>query len=308
MKTLGNAPAKGVVFEIERYALHDGPGIRTVVFLKGCPLRCWWCCNPESQNPLPELIYRRDKCIGCQSCIKVCPSEALSFGDHGLEIAADRCTRCGLCEEVCGTEALMVIGREMTALEVLGEILKDVQFYRKSGGGVTFSGGEPFQQKDFLIETLRLCHEEHIHTAVETCGLINPEDLREALPYIDLFLYDFKEMIPELHQRFTGVSNEAILKNFIFLIESGRDVTVRIPIIPSCNYRDENIDRIIRFLRRYAPGARVDLLPYHRLGKSKYNNLKKNYALDKIEPPAPEDIDELRNRFEKCNMRTTIYG
>jgi pyruvate formate lyase activating enzyme len=298
----------GRIFEIERYAINDGPGIRTLVFLKGCSLRCIWCCNPESQVPRTQLVYWKSRCLGCRNCIEACQADALTMTSGGIVIDRAKCTVCGDCADVCYAEALVLVGKEMTPEEVLEEVLKDELFYHKSGGGVTFSGGEPFEQSGFLLRTAELCKEHGIHTAVETCGAVSWKTLESSLPLIDLFLYDLKMLDSSEHERCTGVSNDRILDNFKRLVGAGKEMRVRVPIIPGCNDSDKDLGALVEFLQDNAPGIPVDLLPYHRLGRSKYDRLGIGYKLDAIEPPSPERMTSIRKRFEDGGFPVTIGG
>ena len=307
-ETPTSSPAKGTVFEIERYALRDGPGIRTVVFLKGCMLTCLWCSNPESQECAPQLVYWREKCLACGSCVEACPNGALSMDSDGVVIDRSKCRTCGTCAKVCNTEAIALLGRTMDSGEILAEVLKDSAFFRRSGGGVTFSGGEPFEQAELLMETALLCKAQGIHTAVETSGLVDPETVAAAMPAIDLFLFDFKETDPERHREYTGADNRLALENFERLVKSGKDVVVRVPVIPKHNDRDENFRRMIGYLSATAPGIRVDLLPYHRLGRGKYRRLDMEYLLDGIEPPSPTRMMEIQGLFEGAGFPTSVGG
>jgi len=308
MKVMDRKAVIGRVFEIERYAINDGPGIRTLVFLKGCNLRCVWCSNPESQNHLPQLVYYKKKCLGCGNCVSVCESDALSLTHGGIEMRRDLCNRCGECASICNAQALVLLGRTMTTEEVLAEVLKDEPFYRKSGGGVTFSGGEPMEQSDFLLSAAMLCKENNINTAVETCGSVAWEIFEKVMPAIDLFLYDIKEMDPERHSEYTGVPNGLILENFVRLAESGKRIVVRIPVVPGHNDRDDNIEKIIDFLHENVPGTRVDLLAYHRLGKTKYARLGLRYALGAVDPPPPSRMWELERCFTCAGFKVSMGG
>jgi pyruvate formate lyase activating enzyme len=298
----------GIIFEIERYAIHDGPGIRTLVFFKGCPLRCKWCSNPESHHAEPELVYWKNKCISCGMCIKSCDYGALSSGTDGIIIDKNKCCLCGKCTEVCNTEALKIIGKEMTAYEVVEEVLKDEAFYSDSGGGVTFSGGEAFAQHEFLLELAKLCKQNQIHTCIETSGFVRWEHMEEVSPYIDLFLYDFKLMDSNKHKEYTGVPNELILENFKKLVKNRKSIVARVPVIPGINDYKENFEQMILFLSKYAPGIKVDLLPYHRLGIEKYNRLNKEYELKEILPPANSRMLEIKEMFTSNGFEVGIGG
>ena len=217
----------GIVFDIQKFSIHDGPGIRTNVFLKGCPLSCLWCHNPESARFQPELFYRDDKCVGCGACVGACPADCHAVTAEGHLFDRAACVACGACAEVCPTGALEMCGREMTVDEVMAEVLRDRPFYETSGGGMTVSGGEPFARFPFLLELLKAAKEAGLDTAVETSGFTAPAQIAEAAPYIDTFLYDYKETDPEKHRAFTGVDNAPILENLALLDTLGARVILR---------------------------------------------------------------------------------
>jgi pyruvate formate lyase activating enzyme len=303
-----NTIEKGYVFEIERYAIKDGPGIRTVVFLKGCPLRCKWCANPESQKEKRELAYWHNKCIGCGRCLNKCQQSALNLGEQGIKIDREKCVSCGECCEVCNTEALVMIGNEKTADEILKEIQKDQMFYDESGGGVTFSGGEPLSQPALLKQTAMLCKQHEIHTCVETCGFAKWEDIENVMPYIDVFLFDLKHMDANKHKKMIGVSNETILRNFEKLIANDKKVIVRIPIITTYNDDETSVNAFIDYLKDIAPSSRVDLLPYHRLGLSKYKSINVDYELRGLLPPSEQKMKEIKDKFATNGFNVSIGG
>ena len=303
-----NKVKSGVIFDIERYAIHDGPGIRTLVFFKGCPLRCKWCANPESLHVKPELVYWKNKCIRCGMCIKKCDYGALSSRNDVIIIDKDKCCLCNKCTIVCNAEALKIIGKEMTPYEVVQEVLKDEMFYNDSGGGVTFSGGEAFVQYEFLFELAKLCKQNQIHTCIETCGFVPWEHMKEVSSYIDLFLYDFKLMDSKKHKEYTGVANELILENFKKLVKLRKSIVARVPVIPGINDYKENFENMIVFLNEYAPGIRVDLLPYHRLGMEKYDRLNKDYELKNIVPPTKDKMLEIKEMFLSNGFEVSIGG
>jgi pyruvate formate lyase activating enzyme len=274
----------GFVFNIQRYSLHDGPGIRTLVFLKGCPLRCRWCSNPESQRLEPELAFNEDKCIGtteCGFCKDICSSGAVQENGSGL-IAVDRktCMECFLCADACPSHALSVFGKLMTVDEVLQAVEADGVFYGRSGGGMTLSGGEPLAQADFVLELLKEARRRRINTSIETCGFAEWKDLERICGYLDSILFDIKTMDPVKHKEFTGVSNERILENFQRLCESFPNLPkrVRTPVIPGFNDTEEDIKAIADFIRG-KPHTEYELLAYHRLGQPKYTYLGREYAL-----------------------------
>lgn len=295
----------GNVFNIERYAVHDGPGIRTLVFLKGCPLRCLWCCNPESQRPEAELLLFPENCIGCGECLRNCPSHAISRGADGLVTDSGKCTCCGACAECCYPRARTLCGGGMTAEEVLNEVRKDLLFYRQSGGGVTLSGGEPFFQFEFAAALLRSCRELEINTAVETCGYVPERRFKEALPLVDTYLFDLKHMDPETHIRLTGVGNELIHRNFETLLEAGKRVIPRMPLIPGLNDTEESLHATCMFLRERSIGT-LNLLPYHELGVNKYTRTGREYTLN-LRPHTVEEIARKKRFVESQGIACSVY-
>ncbi|MDE7063927.1 MAG: glycyl-radical enzyme activating protein [Desulfovibrionaceae bacterium] len=281
----------GIVFNIQKYSLHDGPGTRTLVFLKGCPLRCLWCSNPESQDMRVELLFSPESCRSCGGCARVCPeglhrmtpSGPDGSSSHHLE-RDPRCRACGACVDVCPAGALSLTGRRMTVREVVDVVLQDSMFYRSSGGGVTLSGGEAALQPAFAAGILRECREEGIHTALETCGEVAPAALETLAPLTDLFLYDIKHMDDAAHTRLTGAGNSRILKNLDWLLGEGRKVQIRVPLVPGCNDDAANLEAIFALVKslRARGGAiiGVDVLPYHLYGLRKYAQLGRRYPLD----------------------------
>ncbi len=272
------------IFDIQRNSYVDGPGIRTTVFFKGCNLKCAWCHNPESQNPKREMLFYKDKCIGCGKCKEKCPN------------SLEKCDFCEKCTIVCPQDAREICGKEYTAEELLKIVLKDKAFYDASGGGVTFSGGECMLQVDFLEEILRLCKENGIHTAVDTAGHVPYDYFERILPYTDLFLYDVKCLDSEKHKKFVGVSNARILENLEKLLAAGASVLVRIPVIPEVNDSAEEMKAVFAFLRKGNNAPRVELLPYHRMGEHKYTALGKEATL--FEVPSEEKMALLRKIFD----------
>lgn len=282
----------GVVFNIMRFAVNDGPGIRTTVFLKGCPLHCLWCHNPESVSYQPELLVRADRCIRCGACLEVCQNAAIRREGDSFVTVRESCRRCGRCVEACWADARAIVGRTMTTEEVLEEVCRDAVFYDTSGGGVTFSGGEPLLQPDFLLSLLAGCKARSIHTAVDTSGYAPAAILEAVTETTDLFLYDLKLLDEDRHLRFTGVSNRLILENLRRLVEWGKEVIVRVPLIPGINDDEENIRRIGEFVASLGEIARIDVLPYHETGIAKYERLGEAFRLRNAKKPAPERVEE----------------
>jgi pyruvate formate lyase activating enzyme len=296
---------RATVFDIERFALNDGPGIRSVVFFKGCPLRCRWCSNPESQSPGPELFYRPRTCLACARCVEACSRKALRL-QATLEIDRELCNACGQCVQACNTEALSLAGRELAVGEILRELLRDEIFYHHSGGGVTFSGGEPTAQPEALRALAELCRDHGLATCLETCGFFPWEAIEEALPALDLILFDLKHLDPARHQELTGAGNELVLENFRRLVAAGKEVVARFPVIPGINDGPVHLGQLGDFLKNCAPGLRLDLLPYHRLGNSKYGGLGRACLLDQVVPPSEEHLLAVKEFFEGRGLAARI--
>lgn len=289
---------RGVVFDIKRFAIHDGPGIRSSVFLKGCPLNCVWCQNPEGLSFGTTLWYSHSPCIRCGDCIASCPEKALSANpDSGRFIHIDRelCVNCGACVRVCPSTALSSVGRKMEHGEVVEELLKDQTFYKSSGGGITLTGGEPFAQTAFSKAILEEVKSYDIHTAVETCLLTGWEDIEMLLPYIDLFMVDLKLYDPAKHLEHTGVSNELIKENFLYLTRNHGSIVVRIPIIPGFTDTEENLTAIGSYIAGIDPLIPIELVNFNPLARDKYTILSKSYPLSQIDSVLPEDrMDQLK--------------
>jgi len=302
---------KGIVFHIIHGSFVDGHGIRTTVFLKGCPLRCIWCCNPEGQEGYLEIKLIASKCNGCGSCVEICSRKSISLnlGQTGDKIQIDRklCTNCGKCIDVCFTGALEYFGKYMSVDEVFNIVKKDEVFYNTSGGGVTIGGGEPTFQPFFTYALLKKCQEHHIHAAIDTCGYILNSEGYKVLEEADLLLYDIKGMDTEEHLKNTGVSNEPILKNLKRLAATGKPIIIRMPIVPGHNDSAQNIKDTAEFLSRLKSIERVDLLSYHKYGTVKYGQLGRIYKLN-VQPPSPEYMNSIKSTFECYGLQTQIGG
>ncbi len=295
----------GVVFDIQRFSIHDGPGIRTTVFLKGCSLACFWCHNPEGRRPRPELMYDADRCISCGECVEVCPNAAHAMHDDLHVFDRDSCRTAGACVDVCCSGALEMAGRWMTVDDVVAEVLIDKPFYSRSGGGVTLSGGEPGLRSEFSRDVLARCKAEGIHTAIETCGNCHWDELLKILKYTDLVMMDLKLITREVHRDATGSTNERILGNAIKLAALPIPILFRTPIVPTVNDNAEEFGRISAFVSQLhdlrAAGAngaagvpiRLELLPFHNLAAHKYSNLGMEYRARELRPPSRETMKAL---------------
>ena len=277
----------GKIVDIKRFAVHDGDGIRTTVFFKGCSLKCVWCHNPESIKREPQLAYYEQKCLSCMECAEVCPSGAHEMNwDKGHVFDRTKCIACGACEPVCLGDALKLWGREMTVEELIPLLLEDREFYQTSQGGVTLSGGECLLQADFCAQLLQTLKEEGIHTAVDTCGFVSWSAFEKVLPYTDIFLYDIKAFDPEVHKMCTGQSNEIILQNLKLLDETGAKIEIRIPYVP--DYNSDQMEKIRDFLAGLSSLPRVKVLPYHNFAGSKYEALGMENTLPERMPSQEE--------------------
>lgn len=298
----------GIIFDIKKFSTHDGPGIRTTVFLKGCPLSCWWCHNPESQRYFREKLYAAGRCIGCRQCLALCPSHAICETETGLYTDPDICVGCGICADACLADACEMAGKERTVDEVMAEIEKDTAFYDESGGGATFSGGEPLSQPGFLHALLQGCRARRIHTALDTCGFAPWQVLDRIRPDVDLFLYDLKVMDDERHQLMTGVSNRLILENLKALSLAGHRIRIRVPVIPGLTDDTENMTSIGMFAAGLPSIPEIDLLPYHRSATAKYERLGKIYRLQDTRPPDADRVLRFSDLLEGLGLTVHMEG
>lgn len=296
------------VFDIKSFSIHDGPGTRTTVFLKGCPLHCAWCHNPESISPHIEFQYWQERCIGCGTCAECCPTGALTIESGKPERDAEACEECFACIENCPGEAWQRIGQAMTVDEVMRIVRKDIISYDQSGGGVTFSGGEPLMQPEALHALLLACHDLGIHTALDTCGMAPRKTLEKVVDEVDLILYDLKVMDAELHRRYMGVSNEIILDNLRWLDKRGKEIVIRIPVIPGINDSRRNLAAVMDFLNSLEHRHEVHLLAYHQTAMNKYRRMDQPYTLRHVQPPSAEDMEAMRARFERNGFNVSIGG
>lgn len=304
------AETTACIWDVKPYALHDGPGIRTTVFFKGCPLRCRWCCNPESQQFTAELVWIAGNCIGCGECTTVCPREAISVDAEGRRhIDVDRCDHCGRCVAACPGEALRLFGESRSVADLLDTVLRDEGFHWRSGGGLTLSGGEPLAQIDAACTLLADYREAaHGHTAVETCGHVPWADLDRAHPLVDLFLYDVKHLDPEAHRQGTGTDNRRILANLERLCRTGARVIPRIPLVPGFNDEPASLQRLAAHLAALPGVDEAHIMPYHRLGAPKYPRLGRAYSLDDLRPPSPDRIETARRILQHAGLAVCVGG
>lgn len=299
----GLTPAAGIVFDIKRYTIHDGPGIRTTVFLKGCPLRCLWCHNPEGIEAQPQLSFVAARCLGCGACVKACPERAISHTAGGLPVTdRAKCVACGHCVAVCPAGARALVGKRRSVEDVLALVERDRIFYDRSGGGVTFSGGEPLAQPEFVAACLRECRVRGIRAAVDTSGFADRVTLLEIATLADLVLYDLKDMNPSRHLRMTGVPLEPILGNLHSLAQAGTPVWIRIPVIPGINDDAATMQDYVSYLVGLELRYPVSLLPYHSTGVEKYRRLGVPYRLPQTRPPSQEALERFVCMFKKAGF------
>lgn len=304
----GSERLKGIVFNIQKFSIHDGPGIRTTVFLKGCPLNCRWCANPESKSADQEVLYTKSACLHCGSCVSACPQQGIHFDEEGmLRFQPELCTHCLSCVAACPSHTLTVEGEEYSIKELLEEVRKDQPFYEKSGGGVTLSGGEPLLQKEFTFAFLKALKAEGIHTTIETTAYTETAYFEQVLPYLDLLYIDLKHPDDKMHQKMTDVSNRQIIQNIRCAVEHGKDVTIRIPVIPRFNHSVETARKYTELLREIGIQT-VHLLPFHQMGQGKWDALGLDYQYQDDKNMQKEEVFEMRDVFESAGFQVQIGG
>jgi pyruvate formate lyase activating enzyme len=299
----------GLIFDIKRYSINDGPGIRVTVFLKGCNLKCAWCHNPESISPKVQKLYSVNRCIGCSACVENCAEHACLLTENGIVTDNLKCKVCGRCAEVCPTTATEISGRIETSENILRTILKETVFMDSSEGGVTFSGGEPLLQPKFLFELLEKCGNKGIHRAVDTAGFVKTEVLLDAAERTDLFLFDLKVIDSEIHKKWTGVHNELIIDNLKKLSETGKEINIRIPLIPGVNDDMKNIDETAILVKSLSGDRKkINILPYHNIAQQKYKKLSLEFNTDNLEEPAKDKLEEIISHFESYGLEASTGG
>jgi pyruvate formate lyase activating enzyme len=305
---MNGTSASGIVFDIQRASLHDGPGIRTTVFLKGCPLRCVWCHNPEANKLKPQLFFNSGKCIACGACVRACQHQVHRI-DAGIHIVDyEKCSASGDCVRACDQQALKITGQQMSVSDVMEEVLADLAFYEQSGGGLTISGGEPLMQFSFTLDLVKAAKKEGVHICVETSGFCAQERFEEILPYVDLFLFDYKVTGSEAHQSYTGVSSEQILSNLDYLYQHHASIILRCPMIPEINATKIHFEAISELGAKYPKLAGVEILPYHDMGNSKRASIGVPMTLVGLKSTPPETTSEWLNELRKFGCDKAQIG
>ena len=298
---------KGLIFNIQRFSIHDGPGIRTTVFLKGCPLNCPWCANPESKSPSPQLFHTQASCSGCKNCEGVCPQKCITMNGKVFQYHHEQCINCGACTLICPTHALMTEGQWYTVGEVIAEVKKDEAFYQTSGGGVTLSGGEPLLQKEFVLQLLKELRKNHYHANIETTGYTSQEYFKQILPHLDMIYMDFKHPDHEKHQQAVGVGNELIIQNMIQAIQAGIALTIRIPVIPRFNDSLETAKEYGKVLAEI--GAKeVQLLPFHQMGQGKWQSMGIAYEYETDKSMKEEELTKIAEILTGYRLNVQLGG
>lgn len=298
----GEIAMKGKIFDIQKFCINDGPGIRTTVFLKGCPLKCAWCHNPESQSGNPQLAYDAGKCLGCGRCAAVCPHGCHSFSNGVHSFNRSKCAGCGKCIDT-SCPALSFYGSVADSDEIIADVLKDKVFYETSGGGITISGGEPLAQPDFCVDLLKKAKEQGLHTCIETSGFASAETIEKTLPFVDIYLFDCKETDPENHKKYIGQDNAVILKNLRMISQSGGKIILRCPIIPGVNDRAEHFSGIAKLAEELDGVSEIQIEPYHNLGKGKYSALGMEYSLESEPVPDSDTAEKWIGEIQKHTQK-----
>lgn len=298
------------VINIQKYSVHDGDGIRTTIFFKGCMLNCWWCHNPESQRYTPEVMFDRDKCTGCSLCAKACTHDAISISNQGKAVTdTSKCVLCGDCLEYCPQNNRNIVGKQYTVKELVKIVQRDERFYEDSNGGVTLSGGEIMSQDmDYILELLRELKDRDYNVAIDTCGYAPLENYKRVLPYVDTFLYDIKTLDDEKHKKYMGQSNEKILENLKFLADNHANINIRIPVVEPVNSDEKSMMDIIEYLKKEIGIVKVNLLPYHNTGSSKYEKLGREYPAKDLKTPTNEQMEKLKNMFIQNGFNNVKIG
>ena len=301
--------SKPYIINIQKFSVHDGPGIRTTVFFKGCPLRCAWCHNPESQHYGREFLFDGEKCTGCGYCVKGCNQGAIHVEEYKATTDTEKCTLCEACTDYCLLNNREIAGKQYEIEELVGILLKDQIFYEQSGGGVTLSGGEVMtQDMDYIEELCKRLKAHQISIAIDTCGMASKENYARLLPYIDLYLYDIKAMDDEIHKKYTGQSNQQILANLEYLTDQSANLNIRIPVIPLVNDSEEEIFAIITYLKKHVGYPQINLLPYHNTGSSKYAKLGREYETKAFQVPDHIQMERLKKLFEEHGFTAVKIG
>ncbi|MFW5991609.1 MAG: glycyl-radical enzyme activating protein [Halanaerobiaceae bacterium] len=303
-----NKDNRGIIFDIKRFSLHDGPGIRTTVFLKGCNLRCSWCHNPESWSHDPQLSYNEDICVNCMKCVAACPRDVHENENGNHIVNYERCNLNNACIEACMSDALEIIGEEMTAAQIMKVVQKDYEYYSNSGGGLTISGGEPMLQFEFVRELLKLAKEKDIHICMDTSGYASKVEFKKIMKYVDLFLFDYKATDKKRHKEFTGVSNDKILGNLDFLYNQGSNIILRCPLIQGVNDVEKHLQGIAGICKSYPEIKKVEIMAYHNMGNSKAQNVGKKINYSNLENAREETKTKWINKIKELGCDKVEIG